>query len=67
MSYNAVTKQLGGAEATGEGCKGKAAGEQLQEYERPETVRVGPVGEVTQGNHTNRLDGDYGPGWTLYR
>ena len=57
-------KHLGEADATAEG---KVPEEQRQEeYEGPETVRVGSAKEVTQGNSTNRLDGYYGPGWTRW-
>ncbi len=61
MTCNTFEKHVGGAEANSEGQ------EQLPDYERPETVRVGPVGEVTQGSGPSQLDGDYGPGWTRYR
>ncbi len=62
MSKNIVAQKAGKA-----GAKRKSNKKPKQEnYEPPETVKVGKAQEVTQGNSTKNLDGYYGPGWTRW-
>lgn len=61
MSKDVVGKKVGKADAKTNVKKPKQ-----ENYEPPETVKVGKAKEVTQGNSTKDLDGYYGPGWTRW-